>query len=224
MLKIELAAVIDLGEHFVKTTYQLEGDGPLVFECYQVIATHNAVVHSAHYPNVDAIARDIAPASLSTQQVWSTYAKNCLEPGIQYFLEKFGDDTQCPLAAFKAARLFSPHRVHEMQPTAQDLDLLSVFPFLIDPAVLTSLKVELPSYLTKAASITPGFSVMEWWSQNEQELPQWSSAVKKILLVQPSSGASERVFSLLNNSFSDQQQNSLQDYVEASVMLQYNKR
>jgi len=30
VLKIELAAVIDLGEHFIKATYQLEGDGLLV--------------------------------------------------------------------------------------------------------------------------------------------------------------------------------------------------
>ena len=55
-LRIELAAVVDLGQHFVKVTYQLEGDGPIVFECYQVIATLSAVVHTAHYPNVNAIA------------------------------------------------------------------------------------------------------------------------------------------------------------------------
>ncbi len=36
-LQIELAAVIDLGETFVKATYRLEGDGALVFECYEII-------------------------------------------------------------------------------------------------------------------------------------------------------------------------------------------
>lgn len=56
-----------------------------------------------------------------------------LQPGISFFLEKFGDDSQCPLAAFKAARLFSPSKIHEIQPTAQDVDVLSVFPFLNDP-------------------------------------------------------------------------------------------
>ena len=30
-LKLELAATIDVGEHFVKATYFLEGDGPLIF-------------------------------------------------------------------------------------------------------------------------------------------------------------------------------------------------
>ena len=52
----------------------------------------------------------------------------------------------------------------------------------------------------------------------------WSSAAKQIFLVQPSSAASERVFSLLKASFKDQQESSLQDYVETSLMLQYNKR
>ena len=35
----------------------------------------------------------------------------------------------------------------------------------------------------------------------------------------PSSAAVERAFSLLANSFGDRQQNALEDYVEASVML-----
>ena len=35
--------------------------------------------------------------------------------------------------------------------------------------------------------------------------------------------AAERVFSLLANCFGDQQNNALQDYVETSIMLQYNK-
>ena len=39
---------------------------------------------------------------------------------------------------------------------------------------------------------------------------------------QPSSSAAERVFSIINVSFHDQQDNALQDYIEASVMLQYN--
>ena len=48
------------------------------------------------------------------------------------------------------------------------------------------------------------------------DLPVWSSASKQIFLVQPSSAASERVyiFSLLKASFKDQQESSLQDYVE----------
>ena len=46
----------------------------------------------------------------------------------------------------------------------------------------------------------------------------------KVLLVQPSSAAAERVFSLLNASLNDLQDHALLDYLQASVMLQYNKR
>ncbi|KAK3725261.1 hypothetical protein QZH41_001278 [Actinostola sp. cb2023] len=35
LLKLELAATIDVGEHFVKATYFQEGDGPLIFSCYE---------------------------------------------------------------------------------------------------------------------------------------------------------------------------------------------
>ena len=46
--------------------------------------------------------------------------------------------------------------------------------------------------------------------------------VQKVMLVQPSSAAS-KVFSILNNSFNNKQQQSLHDLIEASVMLQYNR-
>ena len=42
-----------------------------------------------------------------------------------------------------------------------------------------------------------------------------------VLLVQPSSAVAERVFSILQQ-FIAQQQSSLEDYLELSVMLQYN--
>lgn len=44
------------------------------------------------------------------------------------------------------------------------------------------------------------------------------------LLLQPSSAAVERAFSLLKASFGEQQDSALQDYVEASLLLQFNKR
>ena len=42
--------------------------------------------------------------------------------------------------------------------------------------------------------------------------------------MQPSSAATERVFSLHKNAFGDQQKNSLHDLVAATLMVQYNKR
>ena len=44
-LEVELAVVIDVGEQFVKGTYQLEGDGPLVFSCFEVLRFCALLMH-----------------------------------------------------------------------------------------------------------------------------------------------------------------------------------
>ena len=67
-------------------------------------------------------------------------------------------------------------------------------------------------------------NICERWKANETILPHWAEAAKKALLVQPSSAASERVFSLVNNTFGKTQNSSLEDYVESCIMLQYNNR
>ncbi len=52
------------------------------------------------------------------------------------------------------------------------------------------------------------------WQLHENELPGWASVVKKVILVQPSSAASERVFFplLLQNSFDEKQQDCLEEH------------
>ena len=70
-LQMELAAVIDVGENFVKATYNLEGDGALVLQCYEEITKIRAALHAGHYPNMFAIARRLAPGNLPLQQQWN---------------------------------------------------------------------------------------------------------------------------------------------------------
>ena len=45
-------------------------------------------------------------------------------------------------------------------------------------------------------------------------------AAQRVLVVQPSSASAERVISLLACTFIDQQDRSLEDYIETSLMLQ----
>ena len=56
------------------------------------------------------------------------------------------------------------------------------------------------------------------------ELPEWSDACKKALLLQPSSAASV-FFPVQSNSFSNQQEGALRDYmiiiIQTSVIDQY---
>ncbi len=223
-LKVELAVVIDFGEQFVKSTYNLEGDGALIVTCYEEILKLRAVVHSSYYPNLEAITQSLSQGNVIIQHQWKSHAFSCIKPGVDYFNNKFGSDTVYPLNVFKAGRLFSPSKVFEIKPTASDIDSLKDIKFLDNPLIIAGLKEELPTYLAKADDVSSTIDILEWWKRNEVALPHWSAAAKKTLLVQPSSAASERVFSLLNNSFGFKQNSSLEDYVETSILLQYNNR
>jgi hypothetical protein len=57
-----------------------------------------------------------------------------------------------------------------------------------------------------------------------ERLRVWWEAVRLVVLVQPSSAAAERVFSLLKNFWSIQQNRALSDTIRASLFLAYNKR
>ena len=85
--------------------------------------------------------------------------------------------------------------------------------FLNDPNLIGNLKLELPRYLAKADGIAEEVDAVQWWKTNEAEIPHWSSAAKMVLLLQPSSVASERVFSFLT-SFGHRQDMAFQDYIE----------
>lgn len=69
--------------------------------------------------------------------------------------------------------------------------------------------------------VSTAVDTLRWWENHSSDLPWWSSAVRKMFLLQPSSAAAERVFSISKNTFGDQQQTSLGDYVEASLIVQY---
>ena len=127
------------------------------------------------------------------------------------------------MAAFKAARLFLPQKVVELKPDAAAVHSLQAFPFL-KASILVNLKSELPSYLAKAADIDAQTDPLVWWKAHDADLPHWSTAAADILLVQPSSAAAERVFSLLKASFGPQQDVTLNDCIQTSLMLQYNDR
>ena len=148
------------------------------------------------------------------------YARSCIDHGLRYFNQKFTEELSGSVKAFKAARLFVPHKLEELKPTPTDIDLLTAFPFLNEPSVLNRLKKELPAYIAKAADLSETIDPLAWWNKYHTELPNWFDAVRKAILVQPSSAAAERVFSILATSFGSQQDRALQDYIECSIMLQ----
>ena len=219
-LKLELAAVIDWGEVIVKATYNLEGDGPLSITAYEEVNTVAAAIRVAHTPNTEAVIRSISTQSF-VQQRHRSYARSCMQPALDYFQNLLDSSLKEQIAVLKAVRIFNPHTIAILKPDVSHVNSLKVVPFFSNDE-LERLKTELPSYVAKTDGISDTLDVLEFWKRNAVTLPFWSNAVKKVLAVQPSSAAAERVFSLLNSGFGDLQGNSLKDYIEASVMLRYN--
>lgn len=223
-LQMELSMTIDAMEPFARVTYLLEGDGPLALQAYEHVTTLFRAISTSHYPNANAMAKKLSNGDTRHEQQLLAYAESCVTSAYAYFRRKFENDLHPVLEAFKAARFFSPHKVTELQPSATDINSLSVIPFLNYPEKLNDLKSELPTYLAAAEDISPQVDPVQWWKSHESSLPKWASACRLVLLMQPSSAAAERVFSILTNSFSHKQESSLEDYIELSIMLQYNKR
>ena len=84
-----------------------------------------------------------------------------------------------------------------MTPDISMVSSLSEIAFLNNQTILNNMKSELPQYIAKAAETSPEVDVMSWWVEHAAELPHWSATAKMVALIQPSSGAVERVFAIL---------------------------
>jgi hypothetical protein len=221
-LSLELAALIDARVHFVNATYYLEGDGPLIFSCYERLSVVAQAVAVDHYPNTDAVACEIANDDVAIYNQLMAQAKACIRPGLNFYQCKFSIQFRDTVRAFKAARFCCPVQVQALRPTSASLEELRNFPFVNNDATIANLAQELPLYIAAADGVNVACEE-EKVTAHRDTLPHWCALVKKLLLIQPSSAAAERVFSLLSNAFTSHQDSALQDYLEASVMLRYNK-
>ena len=62
------------------------------------------------------------------------------------------------------------------------------------------------------------------WRDNSKPFPAWALAARIIFAISPNSASCERVFALLKNLFGDDAMSALADYLQAGLMLNYNKR
>jgi len=60
LLEVEIATITDWGRPFVTATYS---DCPLALHCYEKIETIKAAIHTAHTPNLDAVARQLSTSA-----------------------------------------------------------------------------------------------------------------------------------------------------------------
>uniref|UniRef100_A0A1X7VDE4 HAT C-terminal dimerisation domain-containing protein n=1 Tax=Amphimedon queenslandica TaxID=400682 RepID=A0A1X7VDE4_AMPQE len=177
-------------------------------------------IAKAYYPNTNAVTRKLVNKDNTVKKQLKVYAKSCAQLGYAYFNTKFSIDLKDALLIFKVARYSDPVKVTELQPRCCDIDDLKALKFLAENNdTIDGLKRELPVYLSKASGISNDTCKLTLWNCHSSQIPYWSEVCKSLLLLQPSSAAAERIFSVLNNSFTEQQHSSLE---EASIMLQYN--
>ena len=125
-----------------------------------------------------------------------------MQPALDYFKGLLDSSLKENISIFKAVRIFNPQKVAMLKSDVSHVNALQIIPFFKNEE-LEKLKAELPSYLAKANNISDDLDPLEWWKLNASVLPHWFNAVKKVLAIQSSSAAAERVFSLLNSGFSD---------------------
>ena len=104
-----VASSID-SEDWVKATYNFKGDGPLSFTAYEEVRTVAEAVRVAHTPNTEAVIRSMSSQS-SVQQRHRSYARNCMQPALDYFKGLLDSSLKENISIFKAVRIFNPQKV-----------------------------------------------------------------------------------------------------------------
>jgi len=59
----------------VQATYKLEGDGPIIFQYYEIISALSTSAVMENYPDVQAVVRSIVKGKTDLQLKWTKYAR-----------------------------------------------------------------------------------------------------------------------------------------------------
>jgi hypothetical protein len=134
------------------------------------------------------------------------------------------------MQALKAGRFLMLTLMTQLAPTVEEFVIgLSCFPTIKnDDILMAGLQQEFGEYVTLAAEAkcTTGEEAMEWWKAIKvtKKLKFIIQALRIVVACTPTSASIERVFSLLRNTFSAKQSGAYEDYIEVTMMMQYNKR
>ena len=114
--------------------------------CSAATRALTAALNIANYPNLNAVSRELSSGNAVTEEQLIAYGNACINPAIQYYQQRLDDSMKIPLQEFKAAHLFVPAKVQEINIDAQAVESLRVFPFF-DNLELEQVKTELPNYI-----------------------------------------------------------------------------
>jgi hypothetical protein len=174
----------------------------------------------------------------SKTEVVKVYAHTIVAPAIDYWQQTIEDKKGDQLERMKAVRIFNPLLVLGNKISEADIDGLKIFKFYDHPEIraeIQVMKTEVMKYQTLADSIKlfverkdskgkDTFDLSDWWKSNCATLPGFAYALRAVLTNSPNSCPPERLFSLFNATYNDDQKSSYTDYIELSMQSQFNKR
>jgi hypothetical protein len=134
---------------------------------------------------------------------------------------------------FRLVQVFDPVFAVADRVCAETVKGLAALPCFENlDALVAGMIAEIPKYMSSASRLrldradVAEFSkgVLQFWRSHATEMPHWAEAARIVFSMAPSSAACERVFSLLASMLDSNQRRALMDFVEGSLMLNYNNR
>jgi hypothetical protein len=170
--------------------------------------------------------------------VVKAYAHTIVAPAIDYWIKTIDIKKGDEVARLKTARIFNPLHVVVNKISVDDIDNLKLFKLSEHPQIgphIQDMKSEINKYHALVQSIKSlderkdvkgkdTFSLPEWWRCNSGSLPHFSFVLRALLTNAPNSCPPERLFSMFNATFGEDQRRAFGDYLELAMQSQYNKR
>ena len=188
----------------------------------------------------------MAQSDLRDMEVLKSHVLRILGPCRKHYQDLLADRGD-QLARMRVAQVCNPLHAKTSPVTAEQIDDLKVFRFAAHPILapaIEGMKTEINKYMAAVNNIPPleqrlvtktkkgknvvvqqdSFDIAKWWQEQYVTLPNFALVVRALCCQSVSSCSAERVFSILNDSFTEDQTNSLADYMELSLQLQHNSR
>ena len=90
-----------------------------MFSCYEKLKTVAEARQTPHFPNVRAVSvSTVNEDGTQNVETLEQRAKECVQPAIRWFLQKFNVELYDIVSAFKAATMMWPVTVHWLTLTA----------------------------------------------------------------------------------------------------------
>jgi hypothetical protein len=228
---LELALIMDAARENASFCTSYEGDGPLAFTAYDawVLAEQQLALvigtsqNHPVVPSVQRVVQLIAPNDINEQRRLIKETVDKARPVLDKMEEDSNGRLRGTLQQLRGCRMasFVFIKGNTLEALMIEVQQVQFLPWAVP--LFNSLKLELKAFKQIADNCDITMDPWEFWRTYYLSLPVWYKVAEEVVLVMVSSASVERVFSLLNSTFDDQQQSALHDYKEASVRLRYNE-